>query len=78
MMHEIGHGMGRTIFPGFGIVIQLLFLVVFIVIVVWLLRSGQIYPPKRESAREVLDKRLANGDIGVEEYKRLLKEISKK
>ena len=66
MMYYGHYGMG------FGWVFQLLILFVFIGVVFWIV-SGT-YQDKRD-AKNILDERLAKGEITLKEYKELKKEI---
>ncbi len=59
-------------FPGFGIIMQLILLVVFLSIIYWVIKSGKI---NDMDAEEILKKRLAKGEISKKEYKELLEEI---
>ena len=73
MMHWQG-----THFMGFGWLLQLLILVLFFIVVWWMLRQGQQYGYRAspsETAKDILDKRLAKGDITTAEYRKLRKEI---
>ncbi|RME52432.1 hypothetical protein D6783_04910 [Candidatus Woesearchaeota archaeon] len=63
--------MYRPFFP-FGIVFQLGILLAFLAILWWLLKGGG---GREESARAVLDRRLAAGEISKKEYKELRKLI---
>ena len=74
MMGCDGFGLGS----GFGIAglvlgggLMLLFWVALILLIVWLVRA--LTGPRRgpESAREVLDRRLASGEISAEEHARM-------
>lgn len=65
-MHEI--------FPGFGLLLQLILFITFLGIVYWVINSSKI---KEESAEEILKKRLAKGEITKKEYNELKKELSK-
>lgn len=62
-------------FPGFGILLQLLLFLAFILIIWWVIKSGGL--GSKESAEEILKKRLAKGEITKKEYESLKKEISK-
>ncbi len=68
------HGPGQLFFPGFPILMQFLLFLLFLGIVYWLIKSGQI---SNESPKDILKKRLAKGEITKKEYNELLKEISK-
>ena len=57
-----------------------IFWIVLIIAIVWLLtRAGVTSAPsassRRESAEEVLKRRYASGEIGPDDYKRMLNEI---
>ena len=67
-----GAGYGHNIFPGFPMFMQLVLFLIFVFIVFWIVKSGNI---TSDSAQEILKKRLAKGEITKKEYKELLKEI---
>ena len=72
MMDHMGIGMG------FGWLFQLLIIIVFFLVIWWLLkRSGSFgYTlSSRDSALDILKKRLARGEIDDKEFRRLRKEI---
>ncbi|MFQ3545551.1 hypothetical protein Q7A53_15830 [Halobacillus rhizosphaerae] len=66
-MHEWGF------FPPFGFFFFLLFLGFFITnIIMWRRRRwGCSYGPDQRGGRAILERRLASGEIDVDEYKRL-------
>jgi putative membrane protein len=66
-------GIFYGVFPGFGLLIQLIFFGLFIYIIYWLLQSNNNVSKK--TPKEILKERLAKGEITKEEYKELLKEI---
>lgn len=68
----VDYGYMHSIFPGFGILIQLLLFITFLIIIYWVIKSGKI---KEESAEEILKKRLARGEITKKEFNELKKEI---
>lgn len=67
-----GGGLGYMFFPGFGMLVQLLLFVTFIMVILWVVKSGRY---SEESAEEILKKRLAKGEISKKEYLELRKEI---
>ena len=71
MMHYYGgSGFG---FHGFGFIFPLLILIIFLLVIYWVLKSGNL---SSDSAEEILKKRLAKGEINKKEYRDLLKEIN--
>ena len=71
-MHDGDVGFGWWVVMTLG---MLVFLGAVVVVVVWTLRGASSSrvppaPPREESAREILDRRLADGSIEVEEYER--------
>ncbi len=72
-MHDIGWGWWLVMSIG-----MLAFWALVIYAVVWLIRGGQNVqqqdqaPPKSETPEEILKRRLARGEISIEEYRRLL------
>ncbi len=68
MAGMMGYGMGSGM--GLGWLFSLLILAAFLLIVWWLLRGTS-----KESAKDILDKRLARGEITDREYRRLRKEL---
>ena len=72
----MGPGMMGYGYLGFGWLFQILILVMFFLVVWWMLRSNGIFGYKcNESASDILKKRLAKGEISLEEYNKLKKEI---
>jgi putative membrane protein len=76
----MGWGMG---FGLFGIVFMVLFWVALIALAVWLVRglfpSANTQPPVQDesrSAREILDRRYARGEISLEQYTHMKRMIS--
>jgi len=69
-----GYGYGHNIFLGFPIAMQFLLFLVFLGVIFWIIKSGNM---SDDSAGDILKKRLARGEISKKEYKDLLKEISK-
>ncbi len=73
MMHFLGH-----VFMGFGWLFQIIIIILFFLVVLWLLRSSGSFGFKcfkNESALDILKKRLAKGEISMKEYENLKKEI---
>lgn len=78
MMHGFGFGFG-------GFVVMILFWVLLILGVVWLIRSlfsGGRYPSlqgsdREESAKEILDRRYARGELSREEYEVMKQDLAK-
>ncbi len=62
------HGYGFT----YMIIAQVLFFVVSIALIVWLVKNSS---QGNESAKDILNRRLARGEIGDEEYDKLFKRI---
>lgn len=75
MYDSTGSGLGKMFFPGFGLLLQLLILIAVVIIIVWILKSGNINSEKPE---DILKKRLAKGEITKKEFQELLKEINTK
>ena len=67
--------MGQTFFPGFGIFVQLLLFIAFVIVIYWVVKSGNII---KQSPEDILKARLAKGEITKKEYNDLKKEIAKK
>ncbi|MBI2144629.1 hypothetical protein HYU17_05820 [Candidatus Woesearchaeota archaeon] len=75
MMHQYGMGYGLL---GLGWLFQLLILLLFFLVVWWMVRSSGFFGLKAggsETAKDVLDRRLANGEISLKDYHALKKEI---
>ena len=75
MMHYLGFGHG---FMGAGWLFQMIILILFFLILIWILRGTNNFGYRmdsKESAAEILKKRLVNDEITSEEYKRIKKEI---
>lgn len=68
------HGGGHPFFPVFPVFFLAVFLVVFLVFGVWRRGSWRA----RSDARSVLADRFARGEIGAEEYRSRLSELSRK
>jgi len=62
----------HSIFPGLGIILQIIIFLLFLFVIYWILKSGK----NSSSPKEILDKRLANGKISKKEYIELLEEIN--
>ena len=84
-MHDEHWSMGYGWDMGFGWVLMILFWVLLIGAVVWLVtslvmnRRGSTYVSSgQESPLEILDRRLANGEIGVEEYEKVRQSLTGK
>ena len=58
---------------GFGMGFGGIFWIVFLALVIWAVTSAGTRPGRRseESARAILDERLARGEISVDEYRKL-------
>ncbi len=67
--------LGRTMFPGFGIFFQLIIMGIFLGVIYWVVKSGKL---GNETAQEILNKRLAKGEITKAEYSEIKKEIIEK
>ncbi len=67
-------GLGQMFFPGFGFALQLILFGVFLAILYWVLKSGNL---TAETPQTILKKRLAKGEITKKEYQELLKELEK-
>jgi len=65
-----GHGYGM----GFGWLFQLLILALFVGVVIWLLNSNK-QTHSSKNALDILNERLAKGEISVKEYRELKKEL---
>ncbi|MDA3855722.1 MAG: SHOCT domain-containing protein [Candidatus Woesearchaeota archaeon] len=65
---------GHMGFMGYGIFIQILLFVAFLLIMFWVVKSGNI---SNDTADEILKKRFVKGEITKKEYNDLKKEISK-
>lgn len=65
------HG-GGQLFP-LHLLFQLLILIAFLVVVWWVLKGGKLQ--RGESAREILDRRFASGEISKNEYHKMRKEL---
>ncbi len=71
MMDYMYYGHGGM---GFGWIYQLLIFILFVGVMFWILNSNkQNYSNK--SALDILNERLAKGEISVKEYKELKKEL---
>lgn len=68
------HGGGFPVFPVFPAFFLVVFLVVFLVFGVWRRGSWRA----RSDARSVLADRFARGEIGADEYRSRLSELSRK
>lgn len=69
-MDFIGHGCSM----GFG----MWFLpVLLIILVIYFLKESSKSERKNSSAQEILDKRYANGEIDIEKYQEMSKELKK-
>ena len=73
--HMYGAGLGEMFFPGFGIIIQLVILLLIFAIIYWVTNTGKFNSEKPET---ILKRRLAKGEISKKEYLELKKEILKK
>jgi len=69
---------------GFGMggmsIFWLLLVIVAVLVVVWLIRQGRPQTPRGphgSSAEKVLKQRYARGEIGRDEYQRMLEELRK-
>ena len=89
-INELGCGGGGNFFGqgmmggygfGFGPIFQIIIVILFLLVVLWLFRSGRhdgYRAQKGETAMEILEKRLATGEITKKEFESIKKEISKK
>ncbi len=73
-MHGAGWGWGWWLVMSIGMVA---FWALIIYAIVWLIRGGrsanpEIRPSRPESPEEILQRRLARGEISIEDYERLL------
>lgn len=59
---------------GFGMFFSFLVLVLFMIILFWIFKSGKF---GNEKPKDILKKRLAKGEITKKEYEDILKEIEK-
>lgn len=76
-----GQGMMGGYGFGFGPVFQVIIVILFLLVVLWLFRSGrhdEYRAQKGETAMEILEKRFATGEITKKEFESMKKEISKK
>lgn len=71
-MYGIENGYMHEVFPGFGLLLQLILFVIFLAIIYWVIKSGNL---SNQSAEDILKKRLVKSEITKKEYKELLKEI---
>ncbi len=84
MMHTNGIAgtcqmMRSHYFMNYGWFFQLLILVLFLLVAWWLLKSSGSFGfrIRNETAVDILNKRLASGQLSQEEYKKLKREIEK-
>lgn len=61
-------------FPGFGILLQFIILIIFLIIMYWVVKSGKM---DSGDANEILKKRLAKGEITKKEYNDIRCELEK-
>ena len=73
--HMYGTGLGQMFFPGFGIILQLVILILIFAIIYWAVNAGKF---NNQTPESILKKRLAKGEITKKEYLELKKEILKK
>ena len=73
-MDMMEYGYGHNVFPGFPIFMQLVLFIMFLAVIIWVVKSGNI---NSDSPKDILKKRLAKGEIKKKEYNDLLKEIEK-
>lgn len=55
--------------------VQILFFIITIILIIWLVRNNR--QNQNITARELLEKRLASGEINQEEYDKIIKKIRK-
>lgn len=73
MMYDYNdYGFMHSVFPGFGLLLQLVIFVGFLAIIYWVIKSGNI---GNETAESILKKRLAKGEITKKEFNDLMKQI---
>lgn len=72
MMHYYNSGFG--LFHGLGFIFPLITLAIFLYVIYWVVNSGRL---SDEKPKDILNKRLAKGEITKKEYHDLLKEIEK-
>ncbi len=73
-MVSIMVGYMHSIFPGFGIILQIILFAIFLAIIYWVIKSGKI---SSDSAEDIVKKRFARGEITKKEYEDLLKELKR-
>ncbi len=73
MMYDY-YGLGHSVFPGFGILLQLLLFLLFLGVVYWVINSSKT---SNDSAEEIAKKRYARGDITKKEFEDIKKELNK-
>lgn len=65
----MAYGYGMTYMVGS----QVLFFIITIALIIWILKDSR--QDKSNTAKDILDRRLASGDIDRKEYKQLLETI---
>ena len=71
--HIMGPGFGGGMM-GYGWIFQILVFVIFVLVIYWIMKNGKL-KTSNDTPKEILQKRLAKGEITKKEYKELLKEI---
>ncbi len=67
-------GYMHEVFPGFGLILQLGLFLIFLFVVFWVVKSGNI---SNESAEDIAKKRFAKGEISKKELNEILNELKK-
>lgn len=69
-------------FYGHGLIFQVIIVIIFLLVIWWVLRQGKTNSFESNTIlltpNDILKRRLAEGEITIEEYKELKKEIDKK
>lgn len=76
MMHTSGFGYGMI---GWSWFFQLLIFIILLLVIWWLvsnMHSFGFHTHSRESAEDLLKKRLVKGEISAEDYRKLKREIA--
>ena len=69
-MGAMGYGYSWTYW-----LFQIIIVILFFIIVWWIVKGNRNCLDSKDSAHDILDKRLAKGEISIKEYQRLKKEI---
>ncbi len=67
-------GYMHEVFPGFGLILQLGLFLIFLFVVFWVVKSGNI---SNESAEDIAKKRFAKGEISKKELNEIFNELKK-